>query len=179
MRTPEADWITKIPGARLLNIMRSNPKNYAGAEIISKISKYITYGADYEQTGPTIKILTKYAKEAGIDVGNTMVDLMKQWGWPNFADIGAENDMQEWLGLAEHYGIKMPMGRLRKLHHAQRRKFDEWDREKAERDREKAEREARQRPEELETIEADPDQQWASSMHQPFESKLAKILATI
>lgn len=182
MGTPEEEWITKIPGARLISIMRKNPANYGIPEIAGKLQNVLTYGAAHRQAGSILKILLKHAEEAGIpDIGNSILNTMR-----DYDSLPGEHSylggIRKFLDAANEYEIKIPVNKLRKMSH---QADGEWQknmdgykkqREDAIRDRKQRFEKEKNKPKD---IYVPNDYKMASTMHQPYEQRLNRALAII
>jgi len=176
-QTPEEEWITKIPYARLLRMFQKNP-NYLRWEAGSKIGQLMTYGAGYKQAGPILKMLVKAAKDSGLDVNKIALDIPKDLSY--LADAFANTPIPEadkLLDVAREAGINLPVGRTRMDFVKAANSHKEIDA--------KYERQKRERQQEItnkipnEKIHIPQDYYDASSMHQSFESRLNRALAII
>lgn len=189
MSTPEEKWITKVPYARLLRIINNsiakNPDSqsgYSSNEIICKLTKVVSYGASYRQSGPIAKILIQAIKDSGNSkalpgIAKGLIDNMADYSMDVLVpDAGTKQELlikvqeaaNKVVQSAKDVGLDVPAGYANN-------KFRMATVENLGDTNGKTESQNEQ-PEEY---DIPADYYYANSMHQPFESKLNKILATI
>lgn len=184
MQTPEEDWIDKVPFARVVRIIKS-PFNddYAGNELVTKLMKSMTYGADYKNSGKVAQILASASKSAGKDIFSggfiealeqnleSMVELHDLWDKP--AEL--QKFISNFSRTAKKIGVELPYDDMKKISNDYVKELEndlELGRE--------LESERSKESEEPETYTPRPDDYiYGSSMHQPFESKLHKVLSKL
>lgn len=172
--TPEERWINIVPSERLANMVKSGTYDIS-TEASSKIHKILCYGIGYQQTLPILKMMAKAALKSGLDPKQMMDAAVTKHDWlydyfdkgpgeitKEISQIYSNLDM-ELIGDVKNQVIKKDIAAKR----------EEWleDRQKLK----------KSEPEKIEPEKFNPsnDQRLASSMHQPFESKLKAQLDII
>jgi len=170
METPEAEWINKIPYARLLRIMKD--PWYAARELPSKILTIGTYGPDHWQAGSVAKLMRKAFLDSGGDIKAIQSGILETIRMQ--VDAVGYDSQETWiltqsmLKNTRLVGLKIDEKAVRQQmlkDIRQRKEEDDYENEQLKIEKEK--------------IDVPRDYAVASPMHQVFENKLNSVLAQI
>ena len=184
--TPEERWINIVPSERLANMVKSGTYDIS-TEASSKIYKMLFYGIDYEQTLPILKMMAKAASKSGLNPKQMMDAAVTKHDWlydgfyrgpgeitKEISQIYNNLDM-EFVGDIKNQVVKKDLAGERGEWNENEPYYKELERKKRE-EREQREQSQKNKPEEFNPSD---DDRMASSMHQPFESRLKAQLDMI
>lgn len=178
-------WMDKIPKARLNRIIKNNPK-YVAQELGNKIYNIMQYGGSHKQSGTIISILAKIGAQAGHNMPALFSSadkgqLVNGWLFNDYEDIVDHYESGNWLSseiatILDKNGIKLGREELGRLYGYENKIKKTGAEKRAKEDKEDAQRIEKNRQEQRDRLR---DAQLASSMHQPFEHKLALALSNL
>lgn len=186
MNTPEQEWMNKIPYSRLKRIIGDNP-SYVQFELPQKILLMVRYGFDYRDAKYVSSLFAKTLRDMNKSVPVDSIIQQARYDYSPSIHDNIKQVVQKAKGLADKYlkatseaGIELPAGRVNNefVKYGKQTHKDalNW----YERKKELRKRQARfERKKHLDQYDVPSDYEYASSMHQPFESKLNRALFNI
>jgi hypothetical protein len=178
--TPEHEWIRIIPAARLARMINTGIYEY-DREIQYKFEKALIYGISYMQEEPVLQMMVKALDKVGYSPKNMLREALTMSLGDNF-----NGGAREMFGNPEHISQFRPNWLIKHVSEIFKEAnvemtpdIKQFTRKHEYAIAKKNHIDLRQKEQRSEKIISRPDDNLASPMHQPFESKLTKALLSI